>query len=154
MKTKTIILLMTLIGLTGACKEEFTPAKPTQEQLAFQDMELGVFVHFSIDAFAERGTIPGQTPASAFNPTELDVNQWVLAAKKMGAFYTHPAFMIINPSTFGYSSSFPERKNTTLHFFRFLGVKSESKSSVSSLRSHVSCSSFVSHTSMYPLSSL
>lgn len=85
MKTKTIILLVALIGLLGACKEEFIPAKPTQEQLAFQDMELGVFVHFSIDAFAERGTIPGQTPASAFNPTELDVNQWVLAAKQMGA---------------------------------------------------------------------
>lgn len=85
MKTKTFILLVTLIGLLGACKEEFIPAKPTQEQLAFQDMELGVFVHFSIDAFTERGTISGQTPASAFNPTELDVNQWVLAAKQMGA---------------------------------------------------------------------
>jgi alpha-L-fucosidase len=59
-------------------------AKPTPEQLAFQDMELGVFIHCSIDTY---GSIHGAAPASIFNPTELNAEQWVLAAKSMGAKY-------------------------------------------------------------------
>lgn len=60
---------------------------PTAQQLAFQDLELGVFIHYSIDVYADRGVPSGRTPASSFNPTELDVEQWVLAAKAMGATY-------------------------------------------------------------------
>ncbi|MGD0518148.1 MAG: alpha-L-fucosidase [Thermoguttaceae bacterium] len=59
-------------------------AKPTPLQLAFQDMELGVFIHYSIDTYGSRS---GAFPASAFNPTELNAEQWVLAAKAMGAKY-------------------------------------------------------------------
>ncbi len=62
-------------------------ARPTPQQLAFQDLELGVFIHYSIDVYAGRGVPSGRTPASSFNPTELDVEQWVLAAKAMGATY-------------------------------------------------------------------
>ncbi|MFV0378090.1 MAG: alpha-L-fucosidase [Mangrovibacterium sp.] len=62
-------------------------AKPTDEQLAFQDLELGVFIHYSIDAYTRNGFPPGTTPASAFNPTKLNVEQWVVAAKNMGATY-------------------------------------------------------------------
>jgi alpha-L-fucosidase len=59
-------------------------AKPTPLQLAFQDMELGVFIHYSIDTYGSRS---GASPASAFNPTALNAEQWVLAAKAMGAKY-------------------------------------------------------------------
>ena len=68
LKTRSIILCTILVSLLCACQEQFVPAKPSPEQLAFQDLELGVFVHYSIDAYAERGVIPGQTPASDFNP--------------------------------------------------------------------------------------
>jgi len=59
-------------------------AKPTPLQLAFEDMELGVFIHYSIDTYGSRS---GASPASAFNPTALNAEQWVLAAKSMGAKY-------------------------------------------------------------------
>jgi alpha-L-fucosidase len=59
-------------------------AKPTPLQLAFQDMELGVFIHYSIDTYGSRS---GASPASAFNPTALNAEQWILAAKAMGAKY-------------------------------------------------------------------
>jgi alpha-L-fucosidase len=59
-------------------------AKPTSEQLAFQDMELGVFIHYSIDTY---GGVHGASSPSIFNPTELNAEQWVLAAKSMGAKY-------------------------------------------------------------------
>ena len=59
-------------------------AKPSQAQLDFQDMEVGAFIHYSIDAFGGRS---GKAPPSAFAPTDLDVRQWVAAAKSMGAQY-------------------------------------------------------------------
>ncbi len=59
-------------------------AKPTVRQLAFQDMEVGAFIHYSIDTY---GSLHGQMPASGFNPADLDAEQWVLAAKAMGAGY-------------------------------------------------------------------
>lgn len=68
-------------------QHSFTPPKPTDEQLAFQDMELGAFFHYNIDAYAEKGSRPGQTPAISFNPTELDVEQWIQAAKSIGATF-------------------------------------------------------------------
>jgi alpha-L-fucosidase len=45
---------------------------------------LGVFIHYSIDTYGGRS---GASPASAFNPTALNAEQWVLAAKAMGAKY-------------------------------------------------------------------
>ncbi|HAO80406.1 MAG TPA: hypothetical protein DCQ92_15850 [Verrucomicrobia subdivision 3 bacterium] len=70
-----------------ASAQEIKLAKPTPTQLAFQDLELGVFIHYSIDVYAEPSSPSGGTPASAFNPTELNVEQWVLAAKAMGATF-------------------------------------------------------------------
>jgi alpha-L-fucosidase len=67
--------------------QEIKLAKPTSAQLAFQDLELGAFIHYSIDVYEKPGSPPGGTPASDFNPTELNVEQWVLAAKAMGATY-------------------------------------------------------------------
>ncbi len=63
--------------------------KPTQKQLDFLSWEMGVFFHFGIRSF-----FPGHVdwdgkpmPASAFNPTELDCEQWMRVAKSMGARY-------------------------------------------------------------------
>jgi len=70
-----------------ALAQEINLAKPTADQLAFQDLELGVFIHYSIDVYARRGAPHGSTPAAAFNPTELNAEQWVLAAKAMGATF-------------------------------------------------------------------
>ena len=74
-----------MVFAMSGCTQSSSLAKPTPEQLAFQELEFGVFVHYSIDAYAVRGLRQGQTPPSEFNPTDLDVEQWVLAAKDMGA---------------------------------------------------------------------
>ena len=84
-KIISIFFTLLFISIFYACSQSFTPAKPTPKQLELLDMEFAIFVHYSIDAYAERGARPGQTPASAFNPTELDVEQWVRTAKEMGA---------------------------------------------------------------------
>ncbi len=79
--------LISTFPFLAFAQQNFEPVKPTTEQLAFQNMELGAFFHYSIDAYAEKGSLPGQTPASKFNPTNINVEQWVKAAKSMGATF-------------------------------------------------------------------
>ena len=62
-------------------------AKPSPEQIAFMDMELGAFFHFDLNTFSGQEHGDGFEPASKFAPTALDVDQWVLTAKAMGAKY-------------------------------------------------------------------
>lgn len=62
-------------------------AKPSAEQVAFMDMELGAFFHFDLNTFTGQEHGDGFEPASKFAPTALDVDQWVLTAKAMGAKY-------------------------------------------------------------------
>ena len=84
----TIFPLALMFILVASGYSQPTPlARPTPQQLAFQDFELGVFIHYSIDTYAEQGKLSGSTPASAFNPTRLNTEQWILAAKAMGATY-------------------------------------------------------------------
>jgi len=85
-KTAVVIACLTAAASLSSA-QEIKLAKPTPTQLAFQDLELGVFIHYSIDTYAERGAPHGSPPASAFNPTNLNVEQWVLAAKAMGATF-------------------------------------------------------------------
>jgi len=59
-------------------------AKPTKEQLAFHDLELGLFIHFGLKTYT--GGSEGASPLS-FNPKKLDCEQWMEVAKSMGAKY-------------------------------------------------------------------
>ncbi len=92
-------------------------ARPSPGQLAFQDLELGVFIHYSIDAYAPHDALPGSTPASSFNPAELNAEQWVLSAKAMGATYVvltarhEQGFCLWPTKTTGYSVKSSPYKN-------------------------------------------
>ena len=62
---------------------------PTKAQLDFLSWEYGMFFHFGIRSF-----FPGhvdwdgrEMPAEAFDPTELDCEQWIRAAREAGATY-------------------------------------------------------------------
>lgn len=83
---KLLVFAIIIFAVSGSAQTSEL-ARPTPQQLAFQDLELGVFIHYSIDTYADAGVAQGATPASAFNPTELNTEQWVLAAKAMGATY-------------------------------------------------------------------
>jgi len=68
-------------------KRERILAKPTPEQAAWQDMEIGMFIHFGLETWQDTETDNFSTPLDQVNPTKLDTNQWVHAAKLMGAKY-------------------------------------------------------------------
>jgi len=82
---------------------------PTPAQLRWQQLELGVFIHFGINTFAGKEWSDGTLPASSFNPTELDAGSWVRAAKAAGARYLiltakhHDGFCLWPTATTDYS---------------------------------------------------
>src|SRR5271165_3443840 len=47
------------------------------------DLKYGLYIHFGIASFKRFGE-QGQVPADRFNPTLLDVKEWVRAAKQAG----------------------------------------------------------------------
>ena len=64
--------------------------KPLPKQINWQDCELGVIYHFDLTVYAEGGW-PGHVKETLdpnlYNPTKLDIDQWLEAAKAMGARY-------------------------------------------------------------------
>lgn len=67
-------------------------AKPTEKQLVWQDLELGVLIHYLLDNYKpdchmKEKIIAEEIPASSLNPSKLDPEQWVRAACEMGAKY-------------------------------------------------------------------
>lgn len=77
-------------------------AKPTKQQLIWQDMELGVLIHYCMEIynpdFKEYKTSKVRTELSPdkINPTKLSVEQWVRSAHGVGAKY---AVLVANHCT-------------------------------------------------------
>lgn len=63
--------------------------KPTARQLAYQDWEFGLFLHFGLRTFYEgyRDFDPRPMSPEAFNPKKLDCEQWIRTAKEAGMNY-------------------------------------------------------------------
>ena len=64
---------------------------PSPQQLSWADAEIGVIIHLDINIFTpdtyhyrQKGTLP---PLSVFNPSKLNTDQWIAAAKSAGASY-------------------------------------------------------------------
>ena len=91
---------------------------PSPRQLAYQEKQLGAFVHFGLPTYAvddaEYAAVfpwnPDNVPdVSRFNPTQLDAEQWVLAAKSFGAKHVvfpakhHDGFCLWPTKTSDYS---------------------------------------------------
>ena len=59
-------------------------AKPSPQQLAWQDMEMGMFCHFGMNTFCDQEWGDGTDSAEIFNPEQLDARQWARTAKRAG----------------------------------------------------------------------
>jgi alpha-L-fucosidase len=57
---------------------------PSANQLAYQQMEQVGFIHFTVNTFTDKEWGYGDESPAIFNPTALDAEQWVLAAKAGG----------------------------------------------------------------------
>ncbi len=59
--------------------------RPTPQQLAWQDAEIGMFLHFAPNTWQDKEGDDLSTPLRDINPTKLDTDQWARTAKSMGA---------------------------------------------------------------------
>ena len=62
-------------------------ARPTPQQAAWQDLEMGMFIHFGPATWQDEDEDNLSTPPDRINPDKLNTDQWVQAAKDMGAGY-------------------------------------------------------------------
>jgi len=62
-------------------------ATPTPQQLAWQDLELGLFIHFDMVTYTGQTKPRSPADVNTYNPTKLDTDQWLETAKSMGAKY-------------------------------------------------------------------
>jgi alpha-L-fucosidase len=60
-------------------------ARPSPEQVAWQDMEMTMFIHFAPSTWQDTQHDNLSTPLSAINPERLDTDQWADVAVAMGA---------------------------------------------------------------------
>jgi alpha-L-fucosidase len=62
-------------------------ARPTPQQRAWQDLELGMFIHMGPQTWQDSESDRMNVEPSAMNPAKLDTDQWVRTAEAMGAKY-------------------------------------------------------------------
>ena len=77
------LMIAGLPGLSGEAKL----ATPSQQQVAWQDLELGMFVHFAPNTWQDVESDNLSTPLSQINPVGLDTDQWARTAIALGARY-------------------------------------------------------------------
>jgi alpha-L-fucosidase len=72
-----------------SCKAPVNPPEavlpvPSQSQLDWHDMKMNAFIHFTINTFTDREWGMGSESPKEFNPTELNVEQWISVLKETG----------------------------------------------------------------------
>jgi alpha-L-fucosidase len=91
--SKTFNLLVFVILFTlVACQSDPGPVEdippmavvPGPQQIAYQEQELIGFLHFTVNTFTDREWGDGTENPSVFNPSEMDIQQWVQTAKIAG----------------------------------------------------------------------
>lgn len=67
--------------------QNFAEVKPSPQQVAWQDLEIGAIIHFGPNTFMDREWGDGTADSSVFNPPHVDPEQWMRAAKSAGVKY-------------------------------------------------------------------
>ena len=84
MRDRIILLSLLLLMMSCAHRPQRSIPIPTPQQLEWQHLERYAFIHFGLNTFNDMEWGYGDTPASTFNPTNLDCEQWVLTLKACG----------------------------------------------------------------------
>jgi alpha-L-fucosidase len=81
----TFTAFFCLVGLLNAQKVSVNKPLPSASQLAWQNMDFYLFVHFGPNTFTDLEWGKGTEQEDIFNPTHLDCGQWCRIAKAAGA---------------------------------------------------------------------
>lgn len=75
------------MGMALLRGQQFADVRPSPQQLAWQDLEIGVLIHFGPNTWMDREWGDGKADPAVFNPAQFDPEQWVRAAQAAGAKY-------------------------------------------------------------------
>ncbi len=81
-----VMLIFILAGSAGHA-QNFTDIKPSPQQVAWQDLEFGVLIHFGTNTFLDREWGDGTASPKVFAPSQFDPEQRMRAIKAAGAKY-------------------------------------------------------------------
>ncbi|HUN62182.1 MAG TPA: alpha-L-fucosidase [Candidatus Sulfotelmatobacter sp.] len=81
-----VLLSLALFPVKNSA-QNFVDIKPSPQQVAWQDLEIGAIFHFSTNTFLDREWGDGTASPSVFNPGHVDAEQWIEAVKAAGAKY-------------------------------------------------------------------
>jgi len=74
-------------GISAGAQDAAGAIRPAPYQVAWQDLEFGVIIHFSTNTFLNQEWGDGTAIPSVFNPTQFDPEQWMKAIHDAGAKY-------------------------------------------------------------------
>jgi alpha-L-fucosidase len=83
-------MLVAISGLCLAAGDQPNLVRPTPEQAEWQDLELGLFIHYDLPVFKpgwDHRQYESRPGPEIFDPKKLDPEQWMEAAKAIGAKY-------------------------------------------------------------------
>jgi len=78
------LLLALLLGCKPVPPPEPFGATPSERQLAWHQLKYYAFIHFSPNTFTDMEWGYGDESPESFNPSEMDVEQWVRVASEAG----------------------------------------------------------------------
>ena len=84
MRNFPILAAATLLFLVGCHQVEPYGPVPTQQQLAWQDMDIYAFIHYSLNTYTDQEWGFGNEDPALFNPSDLDCRQWARVCKQAG----------------------------------------------------------------------
>ena len=88
MKFNFALSIFSLLIFSCSKKEVVPPAAllpiPSESQLAWHEMEMNAFVHFTTNTFTGKEWGYGDEQPSIFNPSEFNADQWVSTFKETG----------------------------------------------------------------------
>ena len=88
---KSIYSIYFVVILLAACKSKeivTAPAPvlpiPSEAQLAWHEMEMNAFIHFTVNTFTDKEWGYGDESPSLFNPSAVNTDQWITTLKDAG----------------------------------------------------------------------
>jgi alpha-L-fucosidase len=83
-KSITICLLVLIPCLSDARPQQDLAERHIKQ---WEQLKYGMFIHFNMNTFAGAEYDNGKMPAESFNPSDLDVDQWIRTASEAGMKY-------------------------------------------------------------------
>ncbi|HEY3839373.1 MAG TPA: alpha-L-fucosidase, partial [Bryobacteraceae bacterium] len=81
------LLVVMCFAALAAGQDSTSDIRPAPYQVAWQDLEFGVIIHFSTNTFLNQEWGDGTASPSVFNPAQFNPEQWMKAIHDAGAKY-------------------------------------------------------------------